>query len=115
MSINWEELAKKKHYQKVVCFDGFSMSVQASATNYCSPRENDAERYDTVEVGYPSQEEPMLMRWAEMPDSPTETVYGYVPVEQVTIVIAKHGGMVEGEVPPGVVPLRGDVGGACHH
>ena len=36
---------------------------------------------------------------------PTDTVYGYVPVDIVTNVIVKHGGMVEGEVPPGVIPV----------
>lgn len=32
----------------------------------------------------------------------TKQVYGYVPVELVREVIEKHGGMVEGGVPPGV-------------
>jgi hypothetical protein len=27
-------------------------------------------------------------------------------VQVVTNVIARHGGMVEGDVPPGVIPLR---------
>lgn len=107
MTFDWEAMQNKKFYDRVVCSDGFSMSVQASATNYCSPRVDDAERYELVEVGFPSDEEPLLMKWAEIPSKPKDTVYAFVPAEQVTIVIAKHGGMVSGEVPPGVVPLKG--------
>jgi hypothetical protein len=46
------------------------------------------------------------MDYCEEPANPLETVYAYVPVSTVTNVIAKHGGMVEGEVPPGVAPLK---------
>ena len=45
------------------------------------------------------------MPWCENEQQPTNTVYGYVPVDVVTNVIVKHGGMVEGEVPPGVIPI----------
>jgi len=81
------------------------MSVQAHTGAYCAPRENGAEVYEEVEIGFPSAEEPLLMDWCDEPSNPTETVYGYVPVGVVTTVIAKHGGMVAGEVPPGVIPL----------
>ena len=97
---------RSKMYARVACADGFMMSVQANTTAYCEPRIDGARRYDLVEVGYPNAEEPMLMEYAENPNAPTNTVYGYVPVGIVTTVIAKHGGMVEGEVPPGVAPLR---------
>jgi len=96
----------RKHYDRVVCADGFAMSVQASAYNYCQPQEPAADRYETVEIGFPSAEESMLMSYAETPEDPTGTVYAYVPVELVTNVIVKHGGMVSGEVPPGVIPVR---------
>jgi len=89
----------------VVCADGFSMSVQANATSYCSPRENFANPYTSVEVGFPNKKEPLLMEWAEEPENPTGTVYAWVPVQVVTNVIAKHGGMVEGEVPHGVMTM----------
>ncbi|MED5369002.1 MAG: hypothetical protein VX978_05865 [Pseudomonadota bacterium] len=42
--------------QQVVCADGFSMSVQAHNGAYCSPRIDNAESYDEVEVGFPSSE-----------------------------------------------------------
>ena len=92
--------------QKITCADGFSMSVQAHNGAYCSPRINNAESYEEVEVGFPSSVEPLLMDWCEDKDDPTGTIYGYVPTQVVTNVIAKHGGVVEGEVPAGVPMLR---------
>tara|TARA_Y100000310_G_scaffold161759_1_gene161677 strand:+ start:114 stop:419 length:306 start_codon:yes stop_codon:yes gene_type:complete len=96
----------KKRNKKVVCADGFSMSVQAHDGAYCTPREGDAERYTEVELGYPSEREELIMDWIEVPDgNPTESIYPYIPVDVVTTVIVKHGGMAEGEVPPGVIPI----------
>jgi hypothetical protein len=46
------------------------------------------------------------MEWCDEPDDPTGTVYGYVPAQVVVNVIAKHGGMVEGDVPAGIPVLR---------
>ena len=93
-------------YPRVVCADGFSMSVQAHDGAYCSPRSNNANKYSEVEVGFPSAEDSLLMDYCEDRKDPTGTVYAYVPAQTVTNVIAKHGGMVEGEVPPGVAHLR---------
>ena len=92
----------RKMYEKVVCADGFTMSVQASEFSYCSPRENSALKYNEVEVGFPSTAEPLLLEYAEEPDNPTGSVYGWVPSQVVTNVIAKHGGIVSGELPPGI-------------
>jgi hypothetical protein len=92
----------RKMYKAIVCADGFSMSVQANETSYCSPRENGADKYEEVEVGFPNTPEPMLHQYAEDPESPTETVYAWVPSQVVTNVIAKHGGIVSGELPPGI-------------
>lgn len=76
----------------IECADGFKLSVQASFTHYCSPRINNAPSYSSVEVGFPSQEDVDLMPYAEDSTKPTQTVYGFVPVEVVDAVIAKHGG-----------------------
>ena len=91
--------------RQVVCADGFTMSVQAHDGAYCSPRMSGAPKYTHVEVGFPSEREELLIEFAEEPRSPTQTVYGYVPVQIVTIVLAKHGGIVDGEVPYGVAPI----------
>jgi hypothetical protein len=95
-------------YKRVICKSGFSMSVQAHVGAYCSPRSNNAKSYTHVEVGFPSTAEPMLMDWCDDPTDPMGTVYGYVPVQVITNVIAKHGGMVEGTAPPGVIQLWSD-------
>ena len=91
--------------KRVVCADGFEMSVQAHRTAYCSPRMDNAEKYTSVEIGFPSERAPMLMQFAEEVTDPTGTVSGYVPVQVVTNVLAKHGGIVDGEVPYGVAPI----------
>ena len=99
----------KKWYTNVVCADGFSMSVQANDSAYCSPKATTARIYTEVEVGFPSDHEELLDEYLESPESTKhhqEQVFPYVPVQIVTNVIAKHGGMVDGEVPPGVAPLR---------
>ena len=82
------------------------MSVQANYAAYCTPKMDGADKYEEVEVGFPSMEEPLLMEWCDEPSDPTGTVYGYVPEQVVTNVIAKHGGMVEGELPAGIPSLR---------
>ena len=93
--------------EKIVCSDGFTMSVQANEYAYCEPRYTGAYQYETVEIGYPSQREELLMEYAERPTEPTDTVYAYVPAALVYAVIVKHGGMVSGELPngiPGCIP-----------
>ena len=88
-----------------MCADGFKMSVQAFAGGYSTPGINNANKYTEVEVGYPSERDEMLMEYEEEPDARTQTVYAYVPVQVVTNVLAKHGGIVDGEIPRGVAPI----------
>lgn len=89
----------KTKNKMVVCRDGFSMSVQASRTHYCDPQD-DVGPYTHVEVGYPSSYDFYLSTYAEDPGQPTDTVYGYVPADTITMCIDAHGGMVGGELPP---------------
>ena len=77
----------------ITCNDGFSVSVQASHRNYCSPREDDAPAYSRVELGFPSAEDSIITRFAENPSDPTETVYGWVPAPLVLCLIGRHGGL----------------------
>ena len=48
--------------KQVVCKDGFKMSVQANDSAYCSPRINNAERYTSVEIGFPSEKEELTKK-----------------------------------------------------
>lgn len=77
--------------KRIVCADGFSLSVQATHGAYCSPRVNIGPWYQ-VEVGFPSAEPEFIMGFAEQPEIPTDTVYGYVDIELVEKLIALHGG-----------------------
>jgi hypothetical protein len=78
---------------RIVCADGFSMSVQGNYGAYCAPRDSYESGYYEVEVGYPSERVPELMEYAEDSTKPTDTVYGYVPVEVVERIVDDHGGL----------------------
>jgi hypothetical protein len=88
---------------KVVCPDGFVISVQASRVHYCSPREDVGPWY-LVECGYPSERpKPWTgksgwKQYAETPSDPTGTVYGWVPVEMVEWLLRSHGWTPENPV-----------------
>lgn len=93
---------KAKQYKSVQCEDGFNISIQASERNYSSPRDN-LGPYTEVELGFPNATDETILPYAEDRMNPTGTVYPYVPSEVVLEMLLKHGGMVEGEVPPMVV------------
>ncbi len=89
-----EFFAKHKHSEvygylrdRLVCKDGFSMSVQASDSHYCYPRETGLDHYNCVEVGDPDTPEQTLMEFEN------GGVYGSVPAQVVNDIIEKHGGL----------------------
>lgn len=82
----------KKQAQRIKCADGFTVSIQASEMHYCDPRDNKGP-YVSVELGYPTQEEPLIIDFAEEMEKPTQTVYGYVDVGIVVAMVNKHGGV----------------------
>lgn len=84
------------HISRVKCADGYSISIQASSGHYCMPRETlqDAHGYSAFELGYPSASDDALLEYAEEPETPTDTVYPYVPRKIIEKVIASHGGIV---------------------
>lgn len=71
------------------------MSVQASRTHYCEPKQDDLKEYTHVEIGRISETESLLLMYAENGEYPTETIYAFVPVEEVEKIIKKHGGLVK--------------------
>ena len=79
----------------VKCEDGYQVSIQASEYHYCSPRETGLNHYDEVELGFPNKADEELLDYAEEPEKPTDTVYGYVPIDLVDKVIMKHGGITK--------------------
>ena len=85
---------------QIVCVDGFEMSVQVGFSLYCKPKKV-AKRYSEVEIGFPSEYEPLIEEYAETfykedgedVTDYTDTVYPYVPVRIVDKVLKKHGGI----------------------
>ena len=82
---------------KIVCSDGFEMSVQVGSSLYSTPKKV-AKRYSAVEIGFPSEPEELIKEYAEsLYDEDaidyTDTVYPYVPVKIVDKVLKKHGGI----------------------
>jgi len=79
--------------KRIVCNDGFSISVQGGTIfHYCKPRVN-ANVYLQVECGFPSEAESLLNRYAEDTSNLTDTVYPYVPIHLIERVILKHKGI----------------------
>ena len=82
----------------IVCTDGFRMSVQVGYSLYSEPKKV-AKRYSKVEIGYPSEHEPLIEEYAEcytfeeLDIDFTDTIYPYVPVKIVDKVLKKHGGI----------------------
>lgn len=83
---------------KLKCADGLELSVQASRGHYCIPRDSVGPWHD-VEVGFPTMAIAELLPYAEDPEKPTETVYGYVPLTLVVEVIDRHGGLADAPAP----------------
>ena len=81
----------------IVCTDGFTMSVQVGYSLYSKPKKV-AKRYSEVEIGYPSEREPLLEKYVETIFESgyvdyTDSIYPYVPVKVVDKVLKKHGGI----------------------
>ena len=80
-------------FSRVVCMDGFSVSVQASEYAYCHPRDNFGPWF-SVELGFPNRRMPSLSQYAENKKAHTKTIFGYVPISAVHDLIESHGGIV---------------------
>ena len=94
-----KDVLTRSRLPKIICSDGFEMSVQVGFSLYSTPKKV-AKRYSAVEIGHPSEPESLIAEYAEDwevegDDDPRlcETVYGYVPVKVVDKVLKKHGGI----------------------
>lgn len=93
LKVSWN-MTNTKIRPWALCNDGYEISIQASANHYSNPRVDGASEYTEVELGFPNQKDDLIMEYAEDPDYPTCTVYGYVPIEVVDKLMEKHGGIV---------------------
>ncbi len=76
---------------RIVCADGFSLSVQANHGAYSTPRD-EIGPWNEAEIGFPSQRVEEIMPYCEDSSDPTGTVYAYVPVSLIEKLINDHGG-----------------------
>jgi hypothetical protein len=76
---------------RVVCENGYSISIQASMYHYCEPRESMETTYTHLELGFPNNDdyEALLTQY----DGDGDSVYGYVPCETVDNIITLCGGI----------------------
>ena len=80
-------------FPRIVCKDGFSISIQAGFHAYCSPRSNEGNWFE-LEAGMPSEKpSEQLMQYAENSSRPTHTVYSYVPISVLQAELDSHGGI----------------------
>lgn len=92
IAITFQDGKEYQQRNRIFCKDGFNISVQGSAGHYCQPR-YDVKEYSSVELGFPSEEEILINEYAENVLNPTETVYGWTPIDVIEKVIEKHGGI----------------------
>ena len=86
---------------RIVCADGFSISVQARSSSYCLPRKDNVP-HTHMEGGFPTMiPGKELLEYAEGGEfkDPCDTVYPYVPREVFEREFELHGGIVEGKLP----------------
>lgn len=76
----------KQVLRSVICADGTRLSVQASETHYCTPRNNYGP-YTEVEVWCISNDDVVEFEYSK--DEPS----GYVDIKAVVTFIDRHGGL----------------------
>lgn len=107
-AVAWERAERYSNARtnlRIVCADGFSVSVQASPRHYSNDSHPDGEApywrdddidypFTTFEIGYPS--EPITdPRWSEYDASGGEggpSIWAFVPRQLVADLIDSHGG-----------------------
>lgn len=76
---------------RVVCVDGFNISIQASHWHHCDPMADRA-MWSSFELGYPSAEIEGLDHLREDRDT-HNTTWSNVPVGAVVKLLESHGGI----------------------
>ena len=85
---------------RIICNDGFSASLQASADHYCLPTENlENGNYTKLEMTFLSEPEEELKPYAnyytQEDDFDLKEVisFGYIPIDIIIKIINKHNGI----------------------
>jgi hypothetical protein len=74
---------------RIICNDGYEISIQCSEHTYCNPQESilDVSKYSSFELGYPNQYDSLLDAYED------GDVFPYTPRYVVINLILKHGGI----------------------
>ena len=78
---------------RIICSDGFSVSVQASWAHYCIPR-NNVGPFNHVELGFPSDFDEILFEYGEDSSELSDmrdTIFPHVPIEVLLTCLNNHG------------------------
>lgn len=94
LKVSWN-MTNTKIRPWALCNDGYEISIQASAYHYSNPRVDGASEYTEVELGFPNEPDDAILEYAENPGMPTDTVYGFIPIDLAEELIQKHGGIIK--------------------
>lgn len=78
---------------RIICSDGFSVSIQASTYHYCIPR-NNIGPYTHFELGFPSEIVDDWIPYCEghsESEDPREKVYPRIPIHLIVNELKLHG------------------------
>lgn len=80
-----ENCKRRPYFRFVIGKEELEVSIQASEYHYCTPRDNYTDFYEEVELGFPNFlfSEDFIKRYAEDIKTPKDTVYPYVPLEEL--------------------------------
>jgi hypothetical protein len=69
---------------KIICNDGFSISVQGGSWYYSTPKEK-TDVYLELEIGFASEKDEIMLNYDE--------TRGYVPINEINECLKRHGGI----------------------
>lgn len=89
----------KENNPRVILNSGASLSIQASTSHYCLPRNNEGP-YTHYELGHPrGLGSPDLAMLKEYEDGEGSGIYAYVCKKVLDKIINRHGGFRVGQLP----------------
>lgn len=103
MSVEGTKIVRSKNRTpRCVLADGTTLSIQYHCAAYITDRPDPTDTHlpiklgkiTEVEIGFPSCTILEILGYAECPETPTDTVYGYVPAWLIDGVIKSRGGIV---------------------
>lgn len=83
--------------KRAICKDGFSISIQGSRYHRSAASKDRNRPFFNLELGFPSEPEPLMLAYADNAKKPTDTVYYNVPWSIVEEVLQKHGGIIKAQ------------------